>query len=401
MGNPAFIAVVAALIIQVVPSLIAYGVPIAAPEAVGELGIEPASVGLYTSLLYGVATLTALTCPGLIARHGAIRVAQICFLFCAAGLVIGAGGFLSLVILSAVVIGIGYGPPGPVAVHILANNTSPRRANLLFSIKQTGVPGGAALAGILVPVLVLALGWRGALAAMAVIPLVLSLILIPARARLDAERQADAPLFRGGVLEPLKLVLRDPAIRWLCIAGMIFAGVQLCFGTFWVVFLVEVVRVDLITAGVALSALQLSGVVSRVIMGWVADRFVAPRFLLAGVGFSSGATALLIATMAPGWSVASILAVSVLAGAASAAWSGIAFAEAARIAGPEKAASAAGGMTFMMYGGVVFGPSGFTGLVSITGGFDTAFVGAAIVSILGGILILVSPGVARGKASPA
>ena len=401
MGNPAFIAILATLIAQVITSLIAYGVPVAAPEAVGDLGIDPANVGLYTSLLYGVATATALTCPGLIARYGAIRVAQVCFLFCTAGLLIGAGGLLSLVVLSAVVIGIGYGPPGPVAAHILANHTPPRHANLLFSIKQTGVPGGAALAGILVPVLVLALGWRGALIAMAAIPIVFGIVLIPMRARLDAERRPGAPLFRGGIAEPLFLVLRDPAIRWLCVAGLIFAGVQLCFGTFLVVFLVEVVRIDLIAAGVALSLFQVSGVVSRVALGWVADRFVAPRYLLAGVGVGTGGAAFLVAAMGPGWPIASIFAVTILAGIVSAAWSGIAFAETARIAGPEKTASAAGGMTFMMYGGVVFGPSGFTGLVALTGGFDAAFAGAAIASILGGLLILISPGVARETPSPA
>ena len=105
--------------------------------------------------------------------------------------------------------------------------------------------------------------------------------------------------------------------------------------------------------------------------------------------------------MPPGWPVALIFAVTILAGIVSAAWSGIAFAETARIAGPGKAASAAGGMTFMMYGGVVFGPSGFTGLVALTGGFDAAFAGAAIASILGGLLILISPGVARETPSPA
>ena len=62
--------------------------------------------------------------------------------------------------LSAVAIGVGYGPITPASSHVLAKTTPRERMALMFSIKQTGVPAGTALAGLIVPPLTIAFGWQ-------------------------------------------------------------------------------------------------------------------------------------------------------------------------------------------------------------------------------------------------
>ena len=65
-------------------------------------------------------------------------------------------------ILGALLLGLGYGPATPASSMILARAAPPHLLALTFSIKQTGVPLGTAIAGAAVPALVLALGWQGA-----------------------------------------------------------------------------------------------------------------------------------------------------------------------------------------------------------------------------------------------
>ena len=62
---------------------------------------------------------------------------------------------------AALAIGIAYGLPNPAASIVLARHAPADRRGLFFSIKQTGVPIGVALAGLLMPPGLVTLGWRG------------------------------------------------------------------------------------------------------------------------------------------------------------------------------------------------------------------------------------------------
>jgi hypothetical protein len=75
--------------------------------------------------------------------------------------------------------------------------TPPSLISLTFSIKQTGVPAGGAIAGALVPALILAFGWRASAIAIGVGCLALALAIEPWRARLrlwpESERRGFDP----------------------------------------------------------------------------------------------------------------------------------------------------------------------------------------------------------------
>ena len=74
-------------------------------------------------------------------------------MLCLAGLLLAASAWMPLVLLGGFVVGLGYGPATPASSVILVR-TAPREIfSLVFSIKQTGVPAGGVLAGLVVPVL--------------------------------------------------------------------------------------------------------------------------------------------------------------------------------------------------------------------------------------------------------
>ena len=160
--NALLVSIVATLAIQALASMAVFAPPVFAPVAAPELGIEAAWAGVSTSLIYLAAILSALASGGFIARLGPIRTSQVCLVFSAVGMVAMASGFLPLVALGALLLGIGYGGLTPASSVVLNERTPPDWRALVFSIKQTGVPIGGALAGALVPPMMVSIGWRGA-----------------------------------------------------------------------------------------------------------------------------------------------------------------------------------------------------------------------------------------------
>ena len=122
-----------------------------APEIGRELGIAPKLVGAFVGIVYAGSMAASLASGMFIERHGAIRVSQVCVLLCAAASDDGrrryafAGTAMVALALAPVIIGLGYGPITPASSELLARTASPSRMALTFSIKQTGVPAGAAL----------------------------------------------------------------------------------------------------------------------------------------------------------------------------------------------------------------------------------------------------------------
>lgn len=378
---PPVIPLIAMLAIQTVVTMASYVVPVLAPEAAADLGVDGSSAGFYTSLIYLMATLSSLLAPSVVKRYGPLRVSQGALLIVGCGLALGANSTLVAMTVSAVAIGIGYGPPSPASTHVLARFTPPRHNNLVFSIKQIGVPLGGALAGLIVPPLVLAFGWRTAILIMAVVPIILVVFIQPLRRGYDDDREPDTRLFRGGVLAPLWIILGHHELRRLAIFGLCGAAAQLCFGAFMVVYLVAKLDYSLVVAGSALATFQITGAVSRPIMGWIADRFIAPNYLLGGLGLLLAAMAAIFTTIDPGWPGFAVFLACSLVGIGASSWTGLIIAEMTRICGAKQAGVAAGGLFFCMFGGIIVGPSGFALAVTASGGYLVPYLGLAVLMI--------------------
>ena len=148
------------LAVQAMVSWALLTLPVMAPVVAQALAVSPTYVGLYVALAYVGAMVASLGSGAAIVRFGAIRVSQIGLLVCAAGLTLCALPNALAVAVGAVLIGIGYGPITPASSHLLALTTPAHRMSLVFSVKQTGVPLGGVLSGLLVPSLMNWAGWQ-------------------------------------------------------------------------------------------------------------------------------------------------------------------------------------------------------------------------------------------------
>jgi MFS family permease len=210
--------------------------PVFAPVAAAAIGVSASRIGLYTSIVYAAACIASLASGRLIHRLGPMRLSQWCLVLCGAGSAVIAAASPAAVVVGAVLIGLGYGPITPSSSQILIRQTPAHRRALVFSLKQTGVPLGGVMAGMLVPPLLLAVGWRAAALVVAIACVAVALAVQPLRSGLDIGA-ADAPAKGSGVFDSVRLVLRTPAMRRLTLGSFTFAAAQLCFGTFLVAFL--------------------------------------------------------------------------------------------------------------------------------------------------------------------
>jgi predicted MFS family arabinose efflux permease len=376
-----WLSVFLTLAIQSLVSLVVFTPPVLAPGAGAEVGVAPSAVGIVTALIYLSAAFGALLSSDAIARRGPMRVSQISLLLCALGIMLMASGSILLIAAGALVIGVGYGPITPSSSAILANRAPPSLRSLIFSIKQTGVPIGGAVAGALVPALILVLGWRSAALVIGGLTAALALLIQPWREQIDRDsRPPDASGMRG-LIAPLRLVLSHPMLRRMGFASFTYSGMQMCLASYLVVYLYEHAGLSLAAAGAALSTAMAAGIAGRIFWGVVADHWVAPRPLLGALGVAMSCAAFTMAGVSAAWPLGLVFALSATYGATAVGWNGVYLAEVARIVPIHQAAAATGGTLAMTYLGVVALPLMFWAIVAATGTYAVAFVAAGVLTL--------------------
>ena len=389
MARTAFVALAATLAIQVYTSFAATAAAVLAPEIARAFGVEARWIGAFVGLVYAGGMFASLASGGFIERHGSIRVSQACVVLCAVGvaaIAVAPAHALAIVAVAAVVIGLGYGPITPASSQLLQRTAPPARMALTFSIKQTGVPAGAALSGALLPALALATGWRVAFAIAALVGLAIVVIAQPIRAGLDADRNPKGRISIASIFAPLALLRESRGLRDLALVSFAYSATQMCLTSFLVVHLTESLRFSLVAAGLALTSATLGGVAGRIGWGYVADRWLAPRVVLATIGFLAGVCGALMAIATATWSPVAIAVLAALFGATAIGWNGVQLSEVARLAPPGRAGKVTGATGFVTFAGVVVGPPSFALLSSATGSYRIgfiAFAGASITAALG------------------
>ncbi|UUX97931.1 MFS transporter [Aquabacterium sp. J223] len=225
------------------------------------------AVGVFVALVYIGAVFSTQVAAIAVGRLGPIRTSQLSLLCTAIGVLLLTSTLLPLAALGAVVIGLGYGPITPASSQMLARSTDPRHYALVFSIKQTGVPLGGVLAGLIVPPLAAFNSGVVALLGLAVMCVVAALSAMPLARELDRERVASArwPHWRD-FLGPVRVVMAHRVLRSVALCSLVFSIVQVTLTSYMVSYLTADLGWTLARAGGALAMAQFFGVGARI--GW-------------------------------------------------------------------------------------------------------------------------------------
>ena len=376
------------LAIQALVAMAVLTPPVMAPVVAQALGVSATYLGLYIAIVYIGAMFASLAAGAAVARFGAIRVSQAGLLFCAAGLLLCAIPSVWAFALGGLLIGLGYGPITPASSWLLALTTPVHRMSLVFSIKQTGVPVGGMLAGALVPSVMLAAGWQGALIAVAAANVACVIGSQPLRAELDAGREPGKALKFGNLAQPIRMVLSQRTLATLAACSFIFSTAQLVLTGYLVTYLSQVLAYGLVTAGLALSVAQVGGIGGRIVWGYVADRWLGANRTLSCLAFVMAASSLATAVLHVSMPTLLVFAILFVFGVSATGWNGVYLAEVARRAPPGMAGIATGGTLAITFLGVVLGPPVFGAVSASFGSLRYGYAALAIPVLLCGIVLL-------------
>ncbi len=380
------IPLVMILMIQSIITMAAYGIPVVTAVVAADLGIAPTLVGGLVSVIYFVAMLTGLLSGALVARFGARASFQAMLGFTGIGMMlIGLGNPFGMV-LGAALLGVGTGPMNPIGSHVLARVSPADWRPLIFSLKQCGTPLGGALAGVILPPLLLAYGWNIAIqvipaAALAAIALAAIIGVGPSE-----PRRENAQFAFGDAIATLKLVARSPVLRPYAVAGLGFAGCQLAMTTYLVVYLWTEIKLAPELAGLTFSIVHVTGISARIALGAIAERWIPTHVLLGLLGLVMMVGLAGLAFSTPAWPPVTFMVLAAIFGIGGNGWVGLFFSEIARRAPEGRTADAAGGAQFFMYIGITTGPIVGGTLISLTG-YPITFGIFAAISLLCGILL--------------
>jgi MFS family permease len=387
--KPIFLPLGTTLAVQVLASGASLTAAVLAPLVSADLGVPASSVGFYVALLYAGAAVSGLASGGIIARFGPLRTLQ-------SGLVFGALAALSLAhaslpgaLLAALFGGFSLGPTTPASSAILARTTDPANRNLVFSIKQTGVPAGFMVAALGLPQLAIAFGWRGACLCVAALLASAAIALAPLRRHFDDRREGASTFSpRAQLVDPLVRVWRQVEMRDISLASFAYSGLQGSLAGFMIVFLLHDTKLDLVAAAAVLACAQAAGVGGRVVWGFVADRLGRPGKVLAALGIAMAGFAAVMALGASTMPYGLLIATSIAFGGTAMAWNGVFLGEVARLAAPGRTGEATGATGLFTFGGVAIVPGIFTTIVFATDSYAAAYLFAGALPGLVGIALL-------------
>jgi MFS family permease len=379
--------VTAAFVIQLLFFLMVIAPAVYAPKVAPELGIGPQWVGVLFAVS-GFAGLALGPANGaLYARFGMIRVLQVAALILAVGELISVTGIPWVLLLAGVLVGAVQGPAGPACTYLVSTNAPPAKIGLLTSLQQAGAPMGMALAGGVIPLLILLMGWRWSLVVLAVPCVILALMLEGLRRPIDARIRTGATPRLRDVIQPLKMVLALPALRRLCAFAVALIMLHQGFVSFLIIYLTEELHLDLVAAGRIMAAAQCAAIAARLIWGTLGDRTRNPYLILAIAALGSALSNLGLVLYPAGSVMWPVVALSLLLGATSAGWQGLFFAVNARSVPPDKVVSALSGVAFFMFVGGGLSPMLIAAVISATGSYRVAYGMIAVVGACTGILL--------------
>jgi predicted MFS family arabinose efflux permease len=343
------------------------------------MGVAPATIGYQISLIYGAATLGSPIMSFAVARWGACRASQVGLGFCVLAMALALTASLPALAVCSILLGLAMTVMTPASAHLLYRFSPARNRNLIFSVKQTGVPLAWVIMALAAPGITLAFGWRWAIATVLLVALVMLIALQRVRERWDDDRNRDAPV-RTNPMAGLMALWRYPVLRWLAIASLALSFVQLCLGTFLVTMLVEEGGYSLVSAGIMLSLVQTAGVAGRVAWGYVADRTRNSLGVLQKLAATTTVCCLIAAFIGPGWPMSALAILFIVFGAAAVGWNGLFLAEVARCSPSGMVSVATSAAMTWSFGGILIGPALFATVYQLTGRYTSTY---ALLSVVG------------------
>lgn len=341
-----------------------------------EFGLGPAYLGLLVSAMFVTAGLVALPAGRWVDRWGWRPAIRLAGLGSASMLVAVAALVRDPILLTVILVGAGaaHGVAGPAANLAISRELPPGSRGVLFGLKQSSTSAAVLVGGLMVPTLVVAAGWRAAFLVAASIPLV-AVLAVPA---LRSGARSD----RGSRVPATSTQQRPSGLRLVTLAGGCASATVTATAAFLILASVEAGLTEA-SAGFLLAIGSAASLISRIALGWYADRRDNRSLVQVAVLLGIGVAGLL--GLASGLLVGVMLG-AVIAFAAGTGWPGL-FHLAVIHRHQDAPAAATGQVQLGLSIGAALGPAGF-GAIAQTVSFPVAWATLAGLATVAALLFL-------------
>lgn len=387
---PAWLVPIAAIFfLQTVSSFLSRLIPIIAPIVSMEFGWDGSVIGYLTSSNSLGSLALLLGGSALLKQLGGMRVLQFCLFAGSACLTLFLHPSVGVALLACFIMGLSTGAANPAGSDVLQRFAPPSKRNLIFSIKQAGVPVGGVMAGLFIPTLVAWAGWRPTLFICALLVVVVTALTWRVATQADERVSTGRPLLSLPTLSslrtlqvPLQALTHNRGLFKMSIVGGLFAISQACWFTFMVIYLIDGLGYSLGHAGVMFAVMQGGGVIGRIALGWLSDYLKSATQSLVAAASLSAATTILLGVSTPAWPLWSVVLLAFAAGCSAASWNGVLIAEIARRSAPGQIAETAAGSSIVIALTNMVVPTAFAAFVAVTQRYDYAFYLAGLFTLL-------------------
>jgi MFS transporter, ACS family, hexuronate transporter len=353
-----------------------------APFVQAEFGLSRSELGYLNIALASGSYLTLIVSGRLLDRVGER------WMLLASGLI--SGGFaLSMLFAPAfaatlglvALMSIGTVIATPAGTKAVMGWFAPRLRGTAMSIRQVGIPVGGMTAGLLLPSLALAVGWRGALAIGGVIAIVGTLVCITwYREPPEVVQQTAGSRELVGFRE----VLRERELWLISLYGIAMIAAQFTFSLYIVVFAHDRLGWSPVASGGLLAVGQGVAIGARILWGTASDRLFGGdrRVPLAIVAVIAGLGSIGLSFVdrdAPSWIV---VAATAVLGASALGWQGIYVAAVSELAGHRAAGTALGVSLTIAQLGQLIAPPLFGLLADLTNSYQPSWIALGLFILL-------------------
>ena len=369
-----------------VASVVTFIIGALAPFMVAELGLSRTSLGLLATGMIGVAAVLSPLAGYLVDRLGGRPMLLLIFAATAAGLLgMAAAGSYGWLIAGAAVAGIGSAMGNPATNQLISRYVPRGSQGSVIGVKQSGVQGATFMAGLLLPSMGAALGWRRAMAVSA-LPVLLglggTLLIVPAAPPVPGAERRERGAGHTALVARLTV--------YGCLMGI---GVS-ALGSYAVLYGVEVLGLSASAGGLAIALLGLAGVVSRIVWARRIERGApaSVSLVLMAAGGAISVALIWLAQDAGSW----LLWAGALGfGATATAWNAVGNLVLVRALPAAVAGRMAGILQGGFYAGFAAGPAGFGLLVDATGSYGAGWSMVIVALVTAGGLLAAWAGAER------
>ena len=364
-----------ALVSQTGISVVDQGIPSLTGFIKADLGISAAAAGLAVSAFTFGRIFGAYAAGEAADRVGERRV--LIFGSLATGALVGLAGMPLPALFALLVLwGVASAASTPAGGRLVLVAFPREQRGLALGLRQTGIPIGGLISAALLPWIAHAWGWRwglalaGAIAAIAVLPLVLAAV----------ERVELPHVERHLTGNPA----RNRNVRLLTAWGCLVVSGQYALLAFLALDLRQSAGLTLATGSLLVAVAQAAGIVGRVAWGAVSDRALGygrkPLLLVLTVVGLIGTLALLATPRsAP---VAVFVPVAALAGLALIGYQGLMVTMVAEAAGPQRAGAATGFSVTFVAASIAISPSLYGLVADLAGSYRAIWAALACVLVV-------------------